>query len=98
MKKSELKELIRESYKEILTEARNTSPIHKFVYFSQNYPNNWINTIWKDNRILADHLESKFNSLNKRYGTHAAVLRFYLELDNENEQIFDNWIINNYNG
>ena len=98
MKKSELTKLIRESYREVLNEERNTSPIHKFVYFSQNYPNDWINMIWKDKKIMADHLTSKFNSIHKRYGASAAMVRFYLELDDENEKIFENWIINNYNG
>jgi len=98
MKKSELTKLIKECHEEILTEARNSSPFHKYVYFAFNYPNNWIEKIWEGNTHMIEHLNTKFNSAYSRYGSKAAMNMFYVDLDSDNQQIFEDWVMANYNG
>ncbi|MCK9430384.1 MAG: hypothetical protein M0R17_10320 [Candidatus Omnitrophica bacterium] len=95
MTKKELKYLIIECRKELLKES--DSLIHKFVYFGFNYPNNWVNEVWKDNPTLAKHLNTKFHSIYNKVGARAAVNTFYTELDSENQHILEDWINNNYN-
>jgi spore maturation protein CgeB len=98
MKKSELTKLIKEAYKEVLTEGIENTPIHKFVYFGYNYPNNWIEKVWEGNAHMIEHLSKKFRQAYEKYGSKAAMNYFYVELDSVNQNILEKWIIKNYKG
>lgn len=93
IKLSELKNIVKELIKE---ETNPRSDINKFVYFSMNYPGNFIEQIW-DSRI-ADHLKGKFDTAYKKYGSVGAMVGFYINLDNENQKMLEDYITNNYKG
>jgi hypothetical protein len=73
------------------------SPIEKFVMFSFNYPTNFISNIWGDDS-MANHLQSKFDSLYDKVGSSAVISKFYSELDGVNRKKLEDWIIANYGG
>lgn len=70
----------------------------KYIYFSFNYPYNFIEKAWADNKNLINHLKEKFDSYYKKYGAGSVMNQFYVNLDSENQQILENWIENNYHG
>ena len=70
--------------------------IINFVYFCFNFPSDFINEAFKEKpKHLQEHLKSKFESYNRK-DTRSAVIRFFTELDTENQKILINWIDNNY--
>lgn len=66
--------------------------------FSLNYRHDFIEQIWGEETSMAKHLRSKFNSYYKQYGSRAVMVTFYSELDNENREKLENYIINVYKG
>jgi len=94
IKLSELKNLVKEILQE---EMSNNTPINKFAYFSYNYPPDFIKLIWGETSI-ANHLQEKFNSLYTKYGSRGVMNAFYVELSRNNQQIMEDYIINNYAG
>ena len=74
------------------------SDIHKFVFFGYNFPSNFIENAWKDDDWMISHLRDKFNSLYDKYGSGEVMNRFYVELDDQNREILEEWIIKNYKG
>lgn len=91
---SELKEVVKGLIKE---EISSKTPINKFVYFSYNYPQDFIKRIWGEDRI-AQHLTEKFSSLYSKHGARGVMAAFYVELDMENQKMLEEYIINNYVG
>jgi len=81
-----------------LNEDQSESPIHKYVYFAFNYPNDFIEQTWADDENLMTHLKSKFQGYYNKYGSASVMNYFYTELDVQNQRKLDDWIINNYNG
>ena len=67
--------------------------IKKFAYFRYNYPEprKMCECIWGVG-CLADHFYHKLES----YGFD--LCRFYVELSSDNQELFANYIIDNYNG
>jgi len=98
MKKSELIQLIKECHHEILMEQLNKSPIHLWVYWGYNYPSDFIEKIWKGNDHMIKHLTNKFKQIYNRHGPSGVMNKFYVELDNTNREILENWVLTNYKG
>lgn len=73
------------------------SPIRKFAYYAYNYEPDFIRKVWAHDKLLADHLVSKFNGYYKQYTDRGVMIAFYVNLDQENQKILENYIIKNYN-
>lgn len=71
------------------------SILHKFAKFAFNYPPLFTLKIW-DSPHLANHFNEKFNDYYDRYGALGAMTAFYNSLDPSNAQIFENYLINEY--
>lgn len=67
--------------------------IKKFAYFRYNYPEPkpMCDAIWGKG-WLSDHFYHKLESYD------FDMCRFYVELSSGNQELFAEWIINNYNG
>lgn len=65
--------------------------INKWIYFTFNYPYDFIERCWSDKPMLAKHIRSKFNS----YG--GDLNRLYCELDSGNMNRLLEWVMDNYN-
>lgn len=80
--------------KEVLTEETQMSTnISKFVFFGYNYPHDFIQQIWRDEQVIANHLQNKFDMFYKKVGPNAVMNRFYVELDNENREKLERYIL-----
>jgi len=72
--------------------------LDKFTLFAFNYTPIFCLKIWGDNPWMANHLNEKFNELYDRHGASGVMVAFYRSLDAENRKIFENYLINEYNG
>jgi spore coat polysaccharide biosynthesis protein SpsF (cytidylyltransferase family) len=70
--------------------------LDRFTLFAFNYPATFCLKIWADNPLMANHLNDKFNECLERYGASGAMVYFYRSLDGANRQIFENYLINEY--
>ena len=71
--------------------------INKWVFFCMNYPYDFIEQVWADEKWLIDHLKGKFNAYYEDYGSRAVMNTFYCGLDGNNKQKLMSWVLNNYN-
>lgn len=71
--------------------------IRNFVYFCMNFPHDFIEKIWKGNQQAINNYKQKWERAYQRHGT-AAIPFLFIELDAENQDIFSNWINENYKG
>lgn len=75
--------------------------IINFCYFTGNFPHNFINQVWKDEKLLANHLNSKFDDFVKRenvgYASYNVFMKWFFDLDEDNKLKLINWIDQNYN-
>jgi hypothetical protein len=96
---SELKRMVKTVLKEetMIAESNVNSPIRKYVYFSYNFPHDFIEQIWGEG-AMGRHLKDKFTSYYKKHGDKAVMTAFYVNLDSENQQMLEDYIINNYRG
>jgi hypothetical protein len=92
---NELRTLVKQTIKE---EVGGKSSINKFVYFSQNYPNDFIEQIWGTSGNMSKHLNDKFSLYYDKHGSVGAMVGFYMNLDSENQKMLEEYIINNYKG
>lgn len=71
-----------------------------FVYFTANFPPDFIKQVWGENTHMSNHLQSKFDSIVKRddngYCSPGTFLKFVFELDGENKEMLVKWVENNY--
>ena len=79
-----------------INEDAGSSPINKYVMFSYNYPQDFIEKIWADNEQMMNHFKGKFSSTYDRVGSKAVMNAFYTELDGGNRKKFEDWILSNY--
>lgn len=92
---------INESFKNMrnkLNEGRyDESPITKWVYwcFNYHYPQEWVPQLWGTG-AMGDHMMKKFSFLYEKYGSNAVMNRFFVELDQENQQKLIDYVMNNY--
>ena len=80
--------------------VNNIKQTINFVYFTANFPSNFIEQVWEGNQHLIDHLTAKFNSIVKRadegFVSPGTFLKFVFELDGENKETLVEWVENNY--
>ena len=65
--------------------------IKNWILFTYNYPRDFIDKCWNDEKYLIDHLKYKFEE-KCNYNMNL----FFCELDTENQEKLVNWAINNY--
>lgn len=63
--------------------------VYKWVYFTSNYPNDFIEQVWGEG-WFADHIKEKFYEA-KDFNT------FYRELDGENQEKLTRYVLTTYN-
>ena len=70
-----------------MTQSEIISRTFRFVY---NIPSNFIEEIWSDSPLLADHLKAKFTGFCKSegYASANAILKFFASLDESNTEKF----------
>ena len=93
-----LKDIIKESVTKVLNEGQyDNSPITKWVYwcFNYHYPQEWIPQLWGTG-AMGEHMMKKFSSIYERYGSSAVMNRFFVELDQENQEKLIDYVLNNY--
>lgn len=71
--------------------------ITHFVYFCMNYPQKFFEA-WNNDQHTKNHLIEKFTNLYDKYGSSAVMIRFFLELDKENQETLMYWIKEHYKG
>lgn len=98
--KEKLANWIKENYKgkPLNYEGDTTGIIDHFVYFTQNYPNNFMDAFDSEGKNIKEHIQSKFDSYYEKYGSYAVMIKFWIELDYENQKLFADWIKENYTG
>jgi hypothetical protein len=74
------------------------TPVNKWVYFSFNFPYNFIGMVWEGEAMLVNHLNEKFLSLYDKYGAAGVMNKFYTELDSGNQKKLEDWVLANYKG
>lgn len=95
---NKLSEAVKKAVKKTLSEGRyDNSPITKWVYWCFNYsfPQEWIPAIWGEG-AMGEHMMKKFSSLYKQYGASAVMNKFFVELDQSNQEALINYVLNNY--
>lgn len=65
--------------------------INKWIFFTFNYPYDFIERCWSDAPMMASHIREKFSS----YG--GDMNRLYCELDKANSDKLLEWVLDNYN-
>ena len=72
--------------------------ITNFMYFAYNFPAGWIQKAFGDGTSLANHIEAKWNNLNKRngHGGTANVFNLFMELSEGNRETLCTWVADNY--
>jgi hypothetical protein len=64
--------------------------INKWIFFTFNYPYNFIERCWSDEPMLASHIRNKFTQY------QGDMSRLYCELDKKNSDKLLNWVLDNY--
>ena len=91
LKESELKRMISESIKRALNEGQSdNNPIAKWVYWTFNYsdPEKWMGIF---EGAPVKHFEKKFYD-----ECGGDMNKFFVQLDSRNQQIFTDYVLNNY--
>jgi hypothetical protein len=70
-----------------MTQSEIISKTFRFIY---NIPSNFIEKIWSDSPLLADHLKAKFIGfcISEGYASANAILKFFASLDESNSEKF----------
>ena len=73
-----------------------TDIISRTFTFICNLPPDFIDAIWSDNPMLADHLKAKFRGycLKEGYASANAILKFFMNLDSGNTARFCTYAFN----
>ena len=67
--------------------------------FAFNYPHNFIELVWNEHwDHTIKHLQQKFDTAYKQAGSIGAMCKFWAELDGENREQLETWILANYKG
>ena len=72
--------------------------ITNFMYFAYNFPAGWIQKAFGEGTSLANHIEAKWQNLNKRngHGGTANVFNLFMELSEGNRETLCTWVAENY--
>lgn len=68
------------------------NPLSVINHFYLNYPHNFIQLIWHDNLCMAEHLQCKFDTFYKAYGSAAVMTMFVNSLDLNNKSLLFEFI------
>ena len=73
--------------------------ITNFMYFAYNFPMGWIQEAFGEGTALANHIDAKWQNLNKRngHGGTANVFNLFMELSEGNRETLCTWVAENYN-
>ena len=94
---NKLNQIVKSSIKKVLNEGQSDGNlIEKWNYWCVNYNHDFIEKAWSDNPIMVAHLKSKFDHYYDMEGRYGVMNKFYLNLDEENRRILENYVINNY--
>ena len=99
LNEDQLKSLIKESIHRILMlkeDYSSYSPICKWNYFCANYPHDFIEKVWADDKMMARHLNEKFGAFYESSGAYGVMLKFYLSLDSTNKKKLEDYVMNNF--
>jgi hypothetical protein len=92
-----LKQIINEAVQNVLKESRSYSTdVEKWNYWCTNFTPDFIEEAWADDPNMIRHLKNKFNRCYELAGSYGAMTAFYLELDEENRIILENYVTNNF--
>ena len=73
----------------------NFKVVNKVIMYSFNFEYNFISNVWQNDKNLANHFKSKFDSLCNRFdNSQTAFMYLYTELSDNNKQILINYILN----
>lgn len=73
--------------------------IYLWTMFGFNFSHDFIEKAFaKKGKVMVNHLRGKFSSCYNNYGSRAAFFVFWAELDNENRQMLEDWVMDNYKG
>lgn len=75
-----------------------TNAVINFNYFCFNYPSDFIMKVWSNDMLLQKHLTSKFVKCHDSSGARGAMLKFFTELDQDNQRMLVDWVNENYLG
>ena len=90
---------IEANFTAILKENTYSNPVTKWVYWCFNYhrPEEFIEAmVGSKEHYLYQHFLDKFNGICKKYGSDAAMNRFFVELDEEWRQKLLEYVENSY--
>ena len=75
-----------------------TDQITNFMYFAYNFPMGWIQEAFGEGTSLANHIDAKWQNLNKRngHGGTANVFNLFMELSEGNRETLCTWVAENY--
>ena len=75
-----------------------TDQITNFMYFAYNFPMGWIQSAFGKDTSLANHIDAKWQNLNKRngHGGTANVFTLFMELSEGNKDTLCKWVAENY--
>lgn len=76
---------------EMANDLNDKRVINKWIFFTFNYPSDFIEKCWSDDPYLAEHIRYKF----EYYSCN--INRLYCEIDNENKNRLLDWVLENYN-
>ena len=72
--------------------------INKWMFFIYNYPHDFIEQIWGDDKYLVLHLKGKFANNYEYYGAYGCIPAFYGELSSNNRIKMMDWVMKNFDG
>lgn len=81
-----------------LYESAGGGIIEKWNYWCTNYHYDFIEKAWADDKVMAEHLKSKFLNYYDSVGPYGVMVKFYLNLDSTNRAILEDYVMNNYKG
>lgn len=68
-----------------------------FAYFTANFPSDFIEKVWKDDERLIKHFNEKLKQFSgSRMIDIGSFVRFFLDLNGDNQIKLTNWIENEY--
>ena len=79
-------------------ENQKTLAVINFCYFTANFPYTFIADVWKDEGYLLEHINQKMLKIiaGKNYISPGDIMKFFFELDHENQVKLVEWIEANY--
>jgi len=76
---------------------KKQNEINKFMFFGHNYNSNFISKVYGDKSVMGNHLQNKFSNLYEKYSTLTFFI-WYMELDDTNKELLQNYIKTKYKG